>query len=326
MQFNLGGEQNVAIGSEALLGNKGGGYNTAVGVKALWGVNTNGGDTILLGGGANDNTAVGYEAMSGLASGVRNTAVGVSALKNNSVGNQNTAIGMNALSTNTTGSNNTAIGYGANVGAENLNNATAIGYGAVVNESNQVRIGNDAVTSIGGAVDWYSTSDSRIKKNIQLNVPGIAFINKLKPVTYNLDLDAIDRIQRKGTISTYSPDELEARNTKQQIVNTGFIAQEVEEASKSLDYDFSGVLVPKTENNLYQLSYSQFVVPLVKAVQELNAQNEIKKASNASLQKQIDELSAQNETKEATIVSLQKQIDELKEQITHLVSGSNKQN
>ena len=33
-------------------------------------------------------------------------------------------------------------------------------------------------------------------------------------------------------------------------------------------YDFDGVNIPKDKENLYSLSYSQFVVPLVKAVQE----------------------------------------------------------
>jgi hypothetical protein len=48
---------------------------------------------------------------------------------------------------------------------------------------------------------------------------------------------------------------------------TGFIAQEVEQAANEIEYDFSGVDAPKNDD-LYGLRYVEFVVPLVKAVQE----------------------------------------------------------
>jgi len=49
----------------------------------------------------------------------------------------------------------------------------------------------------------------------------------------------------------------------------------VEEAAKELGYDFSGVDAPKNDKDFYGLRYAEFVVPLVKAVQELNAENEL---------------------------------------------------
>ena len=52
------------------------------------------------------------------------------------------------------------------------------------------------------------------------------------------------------------------------MVWTGFSGQQVDEAAKEIGYDFSGVDKPKNENDLYGLRYSEFVVPLVKAVQE----------------------------------------------------------
>jgi hypothetical protein len=54
---------------------------------------------------------------------------------------------------------------------------------------------------------------------------------------------------------------------------TGFIAQEVEAAAKKCEYDFSGVHAPTSPDRLYSLTYAEFVVPLVKAVQELSDQN-----------------------------------------------------
>jgi hypothetical protein len=126
----------------------------------------------------------------------------------------------------------------------------------------------------------------RVKKNIKENVPGLAFINKLKPVTYNLDITAIDKIiqrpeikDKDGKIRQPSADELTARKEKEQLIYTGFVAQEVEIAAKSLNYDFSGVDAPKNDKDLYGLRYSEFVVPLVKAVQELSKMNDEKDAA-----------------------------------------------
>jgi len=58
------------------------------------------------------------------------------------------------------------------------------------------------------------------------------------------------------------------------IIYTGLIAQEVEEAAKKLNFEFSGVDKPEAKDGLYGLRYDNFVVPLVKAVQELSKQNE----------------------------------------------------
>ncbi len=51
-------------------------------------------------------------------------------------------------------------------------------------------------------------------------------------------------------------------------MHTGFIAQEVEKAAIDAAYVFDGVHIPAHADDNYSLSYSQFVVPLVKAVQE----------------------------------------------------------
>ena len=249
LHFNRTGVENTAFGEQALGGNIDGSYNTAVGCRSLWSVqHTSGNDSGY--GEGNANTAVGYESLKGL-----------------TTGNGNTGMGLRALQTNTTGSNNTALGDYADVGASDLTNVTAIGYGAVATASNQVMIGNSKVNSIRGYVSWSTISDRRIKKNIQTDVPGLAFIELLQPVTYNLDLDAAD-----------------------QIVYSGFIAQDVEKAAHSIGYDFSGIDVDKSNNGLYGLRYSEFIVPLVKSVQELSEQNEAKDVAIALLQQQIDEL------------------------------------
>ena len=35
-----------------------------------------------------------------------------------------------------------------------------------------------------------------------------------------------------------------------------------------INFDFSGVVIPENEDELYSLRYAEFVVPLVKAIQE----------------------------------------------------------
>jgi len=72
--------------------------------------------------------------------------------------------------------------------------------------------------------------------------------------------------------------------------NVFYHPQEVEKAAKDIHYDFSGVDKPKNEKDLYGLRYETFVVPLVKAVQELSKdKKELKEVVNTQ-QQQINEL------------------------------------
>jgi len=283
--FTSGGF-NVAIGLKALYSNGDNYHNTAVGAYALY---NNEGDS---------NTANGSYALNNSTWGSFNTANGANALLFNTTGSNNTANGFHALYSNVTGYNNTAIGCYANVGGTNLTNATAIGYNAKVNASNTIVLGNSSVTSVCvHTSSIYSSSDGRAKKNIRAEVPGLAFINQLKPVVYNYDLDALDELQKSDDpkINAFNDSlrnarsqkeksiDAKAREDKEKIVYSGFIAQDVEKAARSIGYDFSGIDVPKNGKGAYGLGYSEFVVPLVKAVQELSEQN-------ARLQAQIDEL------------------------------------
>ncbi len=71
------------------------------------------------------------------------------------------------------------------------------------------------------------------------------------------------------------------------VLHTGFVAQDVEAVAKKLNYDFDGVDAPKNEKDPYGIRYAEFVVPLVKAVQEL-VQISTKKIKN--LQQTIQKL------------------------------------
>ena len=76
----------------------------------------------------------------------------------------------------------------------------------------------------------------------------------------------------------------------EQMRFSGFIAQEVEKTAELLGYEFSGVDAPKNENDIYGLRYSEFVVPLVKSVQELNEELQSKSQKIAALEQQNKEL------------------------------------
>jgi hypothetical protein len=299
------GYDNIAIGYQSLYSNTGGSENFAFGTKAMYN-NTIGADNVAIGSIAlqknttgDYNTAVGTGALYVNTNGAENVAVGYFAL-GNATGIQNTAVGTYALQASSTGSYNTSVGYNAGIlpfSFANYDNNTTIGYSTYGTADNQVRVGDGDVTSIGGYVNWSNISDGRFKKNIKDNVVGLAFINKLKPVTYTLDITGIDnkffsdgKKDKNGKLIVLTQKQKETRLQKEKIVYSGFVAQEVEKAAKEISYDFSGVDAPKNDHDLYSLRYADFVVPLVKAVQELSEKNEEKDKKIDNLQHQIDEL------------------------------------
>lgn len=364
---NTTGFFNTAVGSQSLIANTTGNHNTTLGAYTMYG-NRTGFSNIAIGYLALRsnttgflNTAIGVSAMLNNTEGSLNTATGAGAMLNNITGINNAALGNGSLNNNTTGQNNTAIGAGAlfaSVGTsnntavgtnaatltlnpsqgtfigvsaralDNLTNITAIGYNATVTASNQVRIGNTSVTSIGGEVGWTNFSDGRYKKNIKEDVPGLEFINKLRPITYNLDVEEIDKAIHQGSIISQtktntislaqtmsneipasqhrnmadglsmspierkgvSEGESLSREAKSKITYTGFVAQEVEKAAREIGYDFSGVDAPKSEQDFYGLRYGDFVVPLVMAFQELSRKTKELENENVEIKKRINKL------------------------------------
>lgn len=213
-------------------------------------------------------------------------------------------------------SQNTAIGSNAGFTAGGFTNSTAIGYNTQVNASNKVVVGNTGVTSIGGYANWTNFSDGRYKRNIQENVPGLLFINKLKPVTYTIDVHAVEnklegftenKLKQKNAARDGSKMK-DAIDEKSKVIYTGFVAQEVEKAAKSLHYDFSGVDKPKDENqSFYGLRYGDFVVPLVKAVQELSNENDELKKQNEALAARLDKIEQSLTQQNNTTISAAKE-------------------
>ena len=316
---NTDGRANTAIGSKALYSNTDGFYNTSLGFESLY-TNASAGDNTAIGykalyhttSGSNTaigslslysntsgthNTSIGYNSLWLNSDGYNNTAVGDNALNNNSSGQGNVAIGFEALSTNTSGNVNTAIGAQADVVFGNQINTTLLGHFAKAASSNKVRIGNAAVTVIEGQVAYTYPSDGRFKTNVTEDIKGLDFIMKLRPVSYNFQTRKYEAFMSGGEENAKAFAKLDFTESEN-LRHNGFIAQEVEKAAKEAGYDFDGLTTPKNERETYGLSYSQFVVPLVKAVQEQ--------------QQQIDELKKENAELKTFLLKMQKQIDEIK--------------
>jgi hypothetical protein len=275
-------------------------------VPILGNENTALGTTILTAANASSafNVGVGRWSLISLVSGVENVALGNSALGfcqadsnsagghfalgNVNSGNRNTAFGNRALTVITSGNRNTALGALSNSSANNLNNSTAIGYQAIVNASDRLWLGNTVATV--WTTNSYNVSDQRFKSSVKADeVKGLEFINLLRPVVYNLETKKLTEHMTQNMPAdlrkTYLNEDFSKSTALRQ---SGFLAQEVEEAAKKAGYNFSGVYAPEAGNNTdtYGISYATFVVPLVKAVQELDQQK-------AALQQKVDKLEKQ---------------------------------
>lgn len=291
LEINEIGIQNVAIGDSALYYNGNGATNTTSSSKNV----AIGSRTMVNNTVGRSNTAVGQSALWANTTGNMNTATGNRSMLRNTGGHYNVAMGERSLQYNQTGDYNVAVGYNAGPSSSynDLRNTISLGYSAQATADNSVRIGNANINQIGGAVAWSNLSDGRFKTNVQENVPGLDFILRLRPVTYNWNLHKLNQFQGNEVDDT--------NMSKSQKIYTGFIAQEVEQAAQNSSYDFSGVIQPANQQSLYNLSYAEFVVPLVKAVQE---QNQV-----------IDELQKSNQQLTETLESLQREITQIKNSI-----------
>lgn len=161
-QSGLAGNQNVAIGLEALKSNTNGSWNVAIG-KQAGALQTNVNGNVLIGNtaGANNNSgqflvALGDEALRENTTGNWNVAIGSQALMSNDTGQANVAVGRQALLYNQS-SGNTAIGHGVlysnTLGQQN----TGIGAWSLFNTTT----GNNN-TGIGTSAGWGNTTGSGI--------------------------------------------------------------------------------------------------------------------------------------------------------------------
>jgi hypothetical protein len=286
MRVNTTGTQNTAVGRIAMTNNDAGSYNTAIGMQALQ-TNTSGGF----------NVALGLLALGGNTTGSNNVGVGNSALSSNTDGAGSTAVGHQALSAVTTGgTQNTALGYqaGNNITTGDLN--IIIGYGVAAPSatgSNQLNIGNTiygdlaaATVGIGQSapdqgklevkggsvcVDTNSDnnasscianeSDARLKRNIAGLAYGLDTLMRLRPVSFEWRHDDPDVLKHYDLVSRFAD----------RPHSIGLIAQEVQAVVPEA---IGAETVGDDEVQYLQLDYDKLVPVLIKAVQELKAEND----------------------------------------------------
>ena len=256
------GNRNTGLGASALFNNATAGGNTAIGQRALFvqSFDNNGGAWDSL------NTAIGLQALAdneptSTANGYGNTAVGAYAMNLNTTGFRNTALGWSAgaregqmvtgyagsdvaLVANQTGNYNTFVGPSGST--TQVDNCTAVGVDAYCDGTNQVRLGNFFVSSIGGKVAWSALSDARAKSDIRDLDRGLDLVLALRPVSYRY---------KGGNGRT----------------DLGFVAQDVEEL---LGDGYNVVDAGGDADRTLSLRYAELIAPLVKAVQEQQAQIE----------------------------------------------------
>lgn len=198
-----------------------------------------------------DNVVLSHNSLLNLTTGYKNVGAGIYALSSINSGSGNVAIGYQALASNTSGSGNTGIGY--NAGYFNVigNNNTYIGNQSAPNcpdESNTVNLGNAAIKTLrcqAGTIT--SLSDERDKTDISPLPTALEFVANLNPVSFVWN-------SRDGS--------------KQNVKDTGFIAQQLLESQTKTNFAIPG-LVDNSNPDKLEASYGKLIPVLVKAIQEL---------------------------------------------------------
>jgi hypothetical protein len=108
------------------------------------------------------------------------------------------------------------------------------------------------------------------------------------------------------------PDSLRQRRIEAQDyrestsrLQTGFLAQEVEQVCKKLNFDFSGLHVPESPLDNYSLAYGSFVPLLVKAVQEQQSIIDNQAGRMTALETKEAQMQAQLEAQPAQLRQIQ---------------------
>ena len=284
---------NTSMGSYSLFQNRSGLKNVAIGYGTMYGyvetTNTKGFNTAVgseagfyLGVNAERNTFVGSKSGQGVSStvlvGGDNTCIGEqSGLLLQGAAHSNTFVGGTAGNTTTIGVENTLLGFACDAQDADAENQVVIGNNLTGTKDNAVFIGNDTShieNDFNSDATWNHSSDRRQKKDIKDDSLGLSFINDLRTVTYKHKSPS----EFPQEWDAYNPDDKEPMGGDKVI--HGFIAQEVKEALDKADVDtFQGW--DGGSDGRQRVSFEAFVMPLIRAVQELSAKvDELDKKCN----------------------------------------------
>ena len=249
LKSNTTGSENSAFGREALRDNATSTWNTAIGMFALR----------LQNGGTGYNTAIGGYAMTNCTSGNNNTALGFHAGREVTTGTMNVFLGRYAGSGQVTTGDNTLWIARDNVG--NSNAACWI-------------FGNAAGACLQGnnSSSWGTSSDRRLKKDIVDSPKGLAEIKQLRVTNFKYRNE--DEIDMSEFPIAERPDQVVLRAESEGELQTGIIAQEIEEVlPECVEVSEKGV---KTVNN------DPITWAMINAIKELSAKNDALEARLAA--------------------------------------------
>ena len=270
----LTGESNIGIGKNALKNINYAANNIAIGYHSLE-QNISGGY----------NVAIGNDTLKCNEVGQGNIAIGESSLIKNTDGISNIAIGRSALGSNTTGANNVGIGHQALVAITTYSNCTGIGANSSVTGSNQMQLG-DTLTTVYAQKAIQTRSDSRDKIDIQDTLLGLEFIKKLIPRQFRMNSrEAYFEIGQQRDFSATNDGSKAGKRFHQ-----GFVAQEVKEVIDELGVDFAGYQDHKINGgeDVLSLGYTEFIAPIVKAIQEQQQMIELQQQKINELEQKIN--------------------------------------
>jgi hypothetical protein len=292
------GENNVAVGYQALDGFTTGGTNVAIGSSAL-GALTTAVENVAIGHEALDsattngyNTVIGFNAGKGASNvnytynvligrnagkkssgdggdSIYNVGVGNDVLTGLNGGDKNVAIGRSAGSSITTGTNNVLLGYDTEPSAVGGVDQIVIGPSLVGTANQRVHIGDDTshiYNDFNSNATWTHSSDKRQKKDIEKDTLGLDFINDIEPVTYKHKSPS--EFPKEWT--SYDVDNTEPMGGDKTI--HGLIAQNVKEALDKQGVDTFGGW-DKGPDGRQNVSFEAFVLPLINSVKELSSEN-----------------------------------------------------
>ena len=203
------------------------------------------------------NTALGSKAGIALTDGINNVILGQVAGIDMTGSNSNVIIGFNSADALTTGGGNVIIGQGTVSSGGSADGQVTIGNGLTGKNPNTAFIGGSSgAYNEANNSSWSTTSDRRIKKNIEDNTTGLDAINGLRIRNFEY--------RTKDEVTDF--DNPNQAVVEKEGIQVGVIAQEIEEVLpnvvKTLD---SGVKSVEPDNITWYL---------VNAVKELSAKVE----------------------------------------------------
>ncbi len=281
--------------------------NTALGEDALFSITTGvfntaiGNEALFSNSTGFNNTATGASALQSNTTGSANTATGVAALHNTTTGTVNTAIGVAALDRNTTGNNNIAVGAGAGGSLNTGDNNIDIGNPGADLEANTIRIGVQGLqtaTFIAG-VSGAGVIGQAVKANDAGQIGTAPSSKRFKDEIRPMDKASEAILALKPVAFRYKKD-LDPDRTLQ----FGLVAEDVEKVSRDLVFR-------DAEGKVYSVRYEAVNAMLLNEFLKEHRMVEEQAREIREQKTTIGQLKATVAKQEATAAHQQKQIEAL---------------